>query len=441
MRLRNLRRRIFRLKSDLSVPDHDVSRPAGRIVLFSCHDADRSMNLAEGRFSPKLEGIRSIMADLGLASVNLTHPFAIFPGSQIKGGSITINRRLLALRLRTKLGRVTRSGAGGLEGETALYRSMLEGLRPEIVISIQPPYAMCRAARQLGITVVEAMHGTHYNPDNRVYLAHMKNRDELLPNILLSFDDVSHATMQLWTKGRDIAAVQAADPWQHALRLAQSRSEGKVSAEEAARRRRSRVLVTLQWGYDGERDTLSNIIPNGILHPALEEAMARAGDSLRFLIRMHPIQMNKPGYGHHRSYIQSLAGRLPNVEWERATNEPLPVLLDEVCAHITMSSSSVGEAAAAGVPSLTLCPTLHPGGAHHGYFRELAAEGLVTFGKPEADSILAWIGENASRVAAPPQYDAEGKHLEELDFYAGLIERAGSALDARQRKGEPRKAS
>jgi len=430
MSLRNVWRRMHRGFSAFAVPDHSVARPGGRLVLFSCHDADRSMTEGGGRFSPLLEGIRCIMADLGCVSVNLTHPFAIFKGSDIKDGSITVNHRVLPHRLRTRLQSLvspSRAKEMSLDLETKLYRIVLETLRPEMVISIQPPYGLCRAARQMGIMIVEAMHGTNYNMNDKIFGAHMKNPDILLPNILLSFDDVSHATMTALTAGRDIEALRANDPWLHSLRLEQSRTVDRMLPIKAGDDRRNQVLVTLQWGYDGERKSLSNIIPNGILHPALEAAFAKTADRFRFLVRMHPIQMNKHGYRHHRRYIQSLPARYPNVEWERATAWPLPLLLDEVCAHVTMSSSSVGEAAAANVPSLTLCPTLHPGGALHGTFRELEAEGHLTFGKLDTEAIIAWIEASAIRIRERPPYDAEQRHGEELVFYAALLERTRSA--------------
>lgn len=429
MNLRNVWRRALRLLRALTVHDHELTRPPGRLVLFSCHDADRSMTVRGLRFSPLLEGVLQLIRELGFVSINLTHPQALFGSKQIRDSSITINYLSLSIRFRGVLHRVLHIGDYRqltMNWETQLYHQIFQRLGPELIISIQPPPAMCRAARAMGLKVIEVMHGTTYSSSDKIFGDHMARPDEQLPNLLLCFDDVSHATLSKLCIGRDILAVKANDPWLHSIRLAQEQNPtsqllptGHVSVPE------KKVLITLQWGYDGERASLSNIIPNGILHPALEAAFAATADSgTRFLLRMHPIQMNKPGYRHHRRYVESLAARYPNLEFKESSTRPLPLLLDEVSAHVTMCSSTVGEAAAAHVPSLMLCPTLHEGGAHDGFFRELEGTGLVTFGMLETDAIVAWIEACPPRdPGSVPAYDAERQHPAELAFYATLIER------------------
>jgi hypothetical protein len=264
------------------------------------------------------------------------------------------------------------------------------------------------------------MHATHLSLTNQIFVKHMHNADEVLPNVILAFDDVTQATLESLCAGRDIAPMRANDPWRHSLALARARAAQTPQSAKTARPKQ--VLVTLQWGYDGERDSLSSIIPNGILHPALEAAfMSPESKDTRFLVRMHPIQMIKPGYRHHLRYIQKLANSLPNVEYAEASSRPMPLLLDEVDAHITMSSSSIGNAAEAGVKSLALCPTLHEGGAHFGFFRELEASDMVTFGSLDTAAILSWIAQRTRRSTHQAN-DAEQRHGGELAFYRKLME-------------------
>jgi len=429
MNLRNAWRFIHRVVSALAVLDTGIDRPAGRVVLFSCHDADRAMSNGDRRFSPLLEGIREIVMELGYTTVNLTHPYAVFRSVKIKDEAITINYRILAVRLCVlwrQLVTPNRAQGARLELEMRLYRDLLQTLSPEVVFSIQPPLAMCQAARQLGVRVAEAMHATNVSLSNRVFATHLANPDHLLPNFVLSFDDVTHATLATLCAGREIIPLKANNPWLHSLRRIQAWSYKAMRKSPDEGKGGKRILVTLQWGYDGERASLSNIIPNGILHPVLEAAFAATtGHDIHFSIRMHPIQMIKPGYRHHSRYVKSLPARYPHVECARASTMPLPLLLDEVCGHITMSSSSVGEAASANVPSLMLCPTLRRGGAHDGFFRELEGSGLVTFGELDTEAIVAWIERCAPRIGRNQSgYDAEQRHQAELRFYAAVIERA-----------------
>jgi hypothetical protein len=300
-----------------------------------------------------------------------------------------------------------------------MYRRLLRRLQPEAVIAIQPPLAMSRAAREQGIPVVEAMHGSNISLHDRIFRDHMSHPDALLPNTILAFDDVTFATYRTWCAGRDIAVVRAEEPWLHACRRM------PIAAAASPRGTDRRVVVlTLQWGYDGERDALAGIVPNGVLHPAVERAIALGEQrGITFWLRLHPIQLNAPGYGHHRRHVRRLARRHAHVEVEAASARPLPLLLAQATAHLTMSSSAVGEAAAAQVPSLLLCPTLRPGGAHHGFFRELEGSGLVTFGELDAQAIVDWIGRAPLRPPREtPRDELERSHAAQLRFYRDLLQ-------------------
>lgn len=420
-------RLLNRLVALLAVPDARTARPAGRVVLFSCSDLDRGMTEGGLRYSPQLQGIRDIVEDLGLGAVHLTHPFASFRSAQVKDGAITINYRTVALRLVAlllwPLGR-KKSAALRKRLEVALYAHLLRSIRPEVVFSIQPPFALCQAARQVGIRVVEALHGSNISLSDRIFREHMANPEHWLAHVYLAFDDVTRATFSTFGAGRDMVTLRTDDPWLHSCRRYRQRWQ-HIDSVQGQRC----VLVTLQWGYDGERDSLSNIIPNGVVHPTLEAAIAATtGSGIVFWLRLHPIQMNAPGYRHHRRVVQALARRYPHVEFEQATALPLPLLLEQASAHITMSSSSVGEAAVAGVPSLMLCPTLHPGGAHDGMFRELAAAGQVTFGRLDAAAIVDWIKRCPNRaVRDEDPEETRRRHERALSFYADLVSGPGAA--------------
>lgn len=433
MNLRSARRFLGRLARLLAVLDVDVTRPVGQVALFSCSDVDRGMTEGGKRYSPLLEGIGDIVRELGLQPVNLTHPYAVFSGAKVKDGTITLNYRTLVLRLAALLARPlgrARSAALRERFEVDMYRRVLESLQPSVVFCIQPPFAMCLAARQAGVRVIEALHGTNISLGDSVFCDHMANPAHLLPHVMLAFDDVTHATFTALCASRDTVALRADDPWLHTCR--RHRRRWNLSAPARSDRH---VLITLQWGYDGERESLARIIPNGVLHPELEAAIAAtAGRGITFWLRLHPIQMNSPGYRHHRRYVRALALRHSHVEFERPTALPLPLLLEEATGHITMSSSSVGEAAVAGVPSLMLCPTLQRGGAHAGMFRELERAGQVTFGKLEAQAIVDWIEQCPRRTThAQPTHETQGSHQAQLRFYSDLI---SPPTDARAALGQ-----
>lgn len=416
MNLRRLTLNISRFLQYLRVPDHTLTPPAGRFVLYSCHDVDRSMKEGSKAYSPILRGLREIYDELGFAAVNLTHPYTICPPESVLGGSYTVNYRTLWDRLTLiplRLAAPERAERIRLDRETRFYKMLLRRLRPSLIMSIQPPLGMCAAARQLGITVIEPMHGTNFSTTNTIFTKHFSIDERYLPRIVLAFDDVTQNTLLSLTTRRDVRPFRTRDPWLQYNRLAKVRF-GTYNQSSG----RKTVLVTLQWGYDGEREALSNIIPNGIMHPALE-GVFEAAPEVDFRIRMHPIQVNKPGYAHHRRYIEDLAARTPNVEVTEATSLPLPILLDASDGHITMSSGAVGNAADVGVPSLAICPTLREGGTQYGYFRELHTAGLVTYGTLRRDDILDWVRNLPIRDKSS-SFDVEAAHLEDLEFHAAL---------------------
>lgn len=421
MKFKSYWRLFLRMVKALTIWDYFPKIQDLHPVLFSCHDVDRAMRDTNGRYSPILEGIRSVVNELGYSTINVTHPYAVFRSREIKGESITINYRSLLIRF-ISIFRLSESRAKFRQKcEVRLYFILLRKYSPKIIISIQPPAALCVAAKQLGICVVEAMHGTNISLSDKVFAASMSQPADGLPDVILSFDNVSQNTLSVLCGGGAISTLQTRDPWLHLLRCQQVKkviSLNKPAPESKV------ILVTLQWGYDGERDSLHSVIPNGILHPALVDVFVKTlNENVRYLLRLHPIQMNAAGYSHHRQYIEALCKRYAHLEWEFATNTPLPLVLEGVCGHITMSSSSVGEALVSGVPTLLLCPTLHEGGENYGLFRELESSGMIFFGGLNAADICSWVRSCPMRVAIQhsPE-ETKAAHEVEKRFYETLIE-------------------
>jgi hypothetical protein len=414
---RNLRqplRQTLRAFGVLAVPDTGWPAPSEGGLLLSCHDVDRGMRDEAGRrFSPLLAGIGHLAAR-GRAAHHLAHPWTALPSREVTPSTLMLNRRMLRARLRAWLER--RPGAR-LVREAAIYRRLLQTLRPAFAFAIQPPAGLCVAARECGVPLAEVMHGTHVSLSDRIWADYFGRPETQVAPLVISFDDVTHASVSTWAQGRDIRTVRARDPWLLTCRHLGRRGQGGGLPG----RRERRALVTLQWGYDGERAAFTGIVPDGVLHPALAQAFAAGAQrGWNFLVRLHPIQMTAPGYRHHRNRIAALAAQLPNVEMTQATSWPLPLLLDEVAAHVTMCSSAVGEASAAGVRSLALCPTLLPGGAHEDLFRELRDAGTVTLGHLDAGDILTWL----DRCSPPPPRDTaadEREHEDALRFYERLL--------------------
>lgn len=368
----------------------------GNCILYSASDGNLGYLGVDGYFSPILEPIKEYYKRYPYKTINLSYPLSYYHASELRGGAILINRRAIAIILielveKVLLGK-SKAEKRKCNRRFFLLKRLLSKLKPKLIFAFQATQELCKAAHELEIAVIEPMHGMNISPEDKIIKNSIYGVDaELLPDAYLAYDDRTQATLCKFIEGRKISVFKMPHPWHVECQNSNSvLFDGKRSLISLSSVNSVKVLVTLQWGYDGERDTLSNIIPNGIIHPSIEQAIIENPDVLWF-IRMHPVQIRTRGYKAHRDYVQSLSEKYSNVEWQEATSLPLPTILANVQGHITMTSGTVGEASFFGVPSLLLCPTLKPGGAHSGWYTELIENGLAEFGELESGYISNWI--------------------------------------------------
>lgn len=398
------------------------SKTEKKCILYSGSDANRGHHGPDGYFSPILDPIQEYYKRNSYKPINLSYPLSYYHSSEVRGGAILLNRRAIAIILielveKLVFGKNIASQRKS-NRRVLLLRHMLAGLAPKLVFAFQATQELCKAAHELDLAVVEPMHGMNLSPKDKIFRNTILGIDaEALPDAYLAYDDRTHATLVELIGDRDIAVFRMPHPWHVECQNVDSllfngiRSSFLLSSPKSIK-----VLVSLQWGYDGERASLSNIIPNGVIHPSIEQAIIENPNVL-WLLRMHPVQIRARGYKAHRDYVESLSTRYSNVEWQDATSLPLPTILANVQGHITMTSGTAGEAAIFGVPSLLLCPTLKPGGAHSGWFSELAEDGLVEFGELEPRYITNWISQLS---AVKHKSQRKNWSVEREKFYATL---------------------
>lgn len=367
-----------------------------KCILYSGSDANRGHYGPDGYFSPILDPIQEHYKRQSYKAINLSFPLSYYHSSEVRGGAILLNRRAIVIILIELVEKLVLGKSIAAQRKSRrrvlLLKNMLSILKPNLIFAFQATQELCNAAHELDIAVVEPMHGMNLSPKDEIFRNTIFGiASKALPDAYLAYDDRTQATLTELIGDREIAVFRMPHPWHVECQNTDSLLfDGKRSSILFSSAKPIKILVALQWGYGGERDSLSNIIPNGILHPSVEQAIIENPDVL-WLLRMHPVQIKARGYKSHRDYVQSLSERHPNVEWQDATALPLPTLLANVQGHITMTSGTAGEAAIFGVPSLLLCPTLKPGGAHCGWFAELIDSELAEFGELESEYITNWI--------------------------------------------------
>jgi hypothetical protein len=253
------------------------------------------------------------------------------------------------------------------------------------------PDLLSEAARNLGVLSVELLHGVGYVEPQWGW-----ERKPLvsLPKAILSLDKISSAGFSsLAQRGVTIKTIPHPFLSKYLPRNRHLIPKEWLFSDIPLRRFKKAILISLQWGYAGDHGRhiqFANILENGLFFPQVEELIQQKQDVL-WLFRLHPRHL---GVGLYQELIQSLedlVSRHGNCEWRQASYLPYPSVVMLCSGNIGMSSQSCYDAAAMGVSSLMLCPTVQPGNIHGDWFLDLVEEGYVTKAHPDVSFIGDWI--------------------------------------------------
>lgn len=381
-------------------------------VLLCCHDVDRGINLNGKAFSPLIDSIHDELTRSGWICAQFAHPFSYLIGDKAWGEPTSMNRKMLRNRSLIYIYRLMEKTGIKLESklvkwllslEEELYEELFNRAECQAVISIGSPATMCKVANRKNIILVELLHGIGYTSIPWGW----DQRDPMsLPKGIFSLDNISTQTFStLKDKGVDI--IQIPHPWYKRFidpeleKLLDLQEEWRARIEWLIQDKRKKVLLSLQWGYDNEFEQFRGILSNGVIHETLLQAIESTQNTVIWLIRLHPVQIRKFRYNHHRKFIRDLCKRFSNCEWQFTSSLPLPILLRQCDSHVTMSSMTAYDAAFFGVPSLLLCPTLKEGGFYSGMFQDLKAMRYATLGSLNVHDIVGWI-ESTGRIPITP---------------------------------------
>ena len=370
----------------------DTFRKVGEVnVLFFSHDVDLSETLDGKPYDRLLDSITEICTIRGMNNAHVAHPYSVITGMSSWAGHYQMNRAsiIAAVFRKGKLSRLADSYS------QSIYRKILLLAQPKIVFTIGLPAALCRAARSLGIEIVEVLHGKGYPT---VPWGWEKRLDSELPSTVLALDAVSfHTFSSLNTRGVRVIFVE--DFW---LKRFASGQDSMLPTEwqfpEALPLDQKHVvLVSLQWGSNKDYEAGSefdNILENGFLPPAIMDAIVGSHQDVLWLLRLHPVQLRSDRRKNVQEFMRELELANPNVEWQISTERPLPSILSRVTRHATMNSATAVEAAEMGVPTALLCPTLAEGQINGELFSDLRTSGFAKhFELKDAETLLQWIRE------------------------------------------------
>lgn len=366
-------------------------------VLLICHDNDLGITKDNKAYSPLIDSLYEILDGFGWKCARFLLPYTHMTENQAFGSPVRANRKLFLLTLLYKIRIFLRlnslfryySKKSDILTTVLFYKTFFQAIECKCIVGIGLNSSICKAANELGIFSVEVAHGIGYA---QLSLELSSLHKSQLPKGIITFDTISYNTYSaLETKGVEVKYIPH-------LWLSRFESEEKQTLPfewtkeiRIDEKYQKVILLTLQWGYDGEASFFDGILKNGILSPCIERAIKETTNDVFWFIRMHPIQLRDSRYDKHRSYVKKLVQQFANCDWEQASTLPLPSLLLKCDGHLTMSSMSSYEAAYMGIKTLLLCPTLKEGNTHQNYFKDLQMANMADLGSLDTVEIIRWI--------------------------------------------------
>ncbi|ETZ24547.1 hypothetical protein [Pedobacter sp. V48] len=218
---------------------------------------------------------------------------------------------------------------------TCLFKMLLKKYRPNKIFGLcyysAPMFALNYAANILDIPTYDMQHGGQgklhpmYNFKKVPSLGY-----NTLPKTFLCWDNTSSNNLQLWLKNQKYHSTEiSGNPWID-FQLAKNNIDGPSFSQKKI------ILFTLQE---------SN------LEPYILESISNTPDGYEWWLRVHPRMKNA------RSNITNQLmekGILHRVEFDKAFESPLPILLKKSSVHISKFSGSIIESALVRTPSIII---------------------------------------------------------------------------------------
>lgn len=296
----------------------------------------------------------------------------------------------------------------------AYFRRILLKARAKVAIVVcyynKEGFGLNLAARQLGLPSLDLQHGVQgslhfaYGP----WTVLPPGGYEVLPDHFWCWTQQAADLINTWSANAAPrhTAFFGGNPWdqywfesdQIAARAIRERLENCRARLGGARQ----ILISLQAGIG---------VTQG-LPKEISESIISAPADWRWWIRLHPAMAVRDAT--LRAWLSDLPSN--RIEWRAASELPLPLLLTQMDAHITRSSSVVQEAASFGVPSVVTDPV------GFSYYSAEAASGLVQYAQTGPDIIhaLQHAFSSASTIQGPSQVLPWEQSIKRLRIAAGL---------------------
>ncbi len=389
-------------------------------ILLFCHDVDRPLTLDKVAYSPLIDTLRETLESHGFHCQSIAHPYSSLVGGRACNNVIAINRSYLLSRIANRLSSFSDDLPLGVQSN--IYCSILERTKAKLVVTIGASDDLCQACHLLDRFHVELLHGIGYTEPQWGWEKKHKSK---LPKGILSLDEVStKGFYPLLEKGVVIKTIPHPFLSRFTPKNRHSLPKEWLFSEQQSKNFKKSILVSLQWAYAGDHGDhvqFSNILSNGLFFPEIEALVEKHKDVF-WHFRFHPVHLRSRIYKPLIEFMNHFVSRYSNCDWKDASRLPYPSVVMQCAGNIGMSSMSCYDAAAMGVPSLMLCPTIQHGKIHEDWFSDLVEEGYVKKATPHFKTIEDWVTEVEQ---LPPRLTNLEDHTAWDSAYQWLLEESG----------------
>ena len=369
-------------------------------VLLYCHDANRPFKMDGKAYAPLIDSLADELEKNGLTCSSLALPYCKLLGDKATRSPKSINFNYFIVDILRSL----KFKKTSFEKHVKTIRRVLRRSKCKAVIGISLDKAFCQAAHAEGVKAVELMHGIGYTYAPSYYQDEDANK---LADVFFALDQVSADSIDA-VKHESQKALVIQHPWFAKLESEPELAKPPQSLLEKKKAFKNAIIVTLQWGYDGEEPLHDGIIENGIMLESLEKAISNTPDTM-WVLRLHPVQYRGERYVRHKQYVKDLEQKLANCFCFDYQEAPLTDVLFGCDGHITMNSMACYEAAWLGLPSLVLCPMTRGKEIYANYFEDLEAANYVSKIDAQVSGITDWVnGAKKLTPYKPPSASSAG---------------------------------
>ncbi|KGY11304.1 hypothetical protein NM22_15685 [Vibrio tubiashii] len=373
----------------LGHPDY----PKSDVLTFAC-DNDRYIDFNGKKYSPLIDTLEDDLSNLGMTTTSITRIASTIKGNVSYGNALSPEGPFARAMILKRLKGGIISGYPFSHYEYSIWQVILDKVKPKVVVGINPSRELCKLCNERGIWVADIQHGV-ITDSHPWYGETFRSSDpnDWLPNAFLVWDRGSFDVMNKWCSKRSIDVIQTGNPW--ISRFLKKEASDKLVTSLTNKyplnldSNKRTIVLSLSWG--------DVTIPNGFIHPELEQFMKRHKEDFNWIVRLHPNQIkgfaSDEGVKFNKYWEKYFSDF--DVDWEYYSSVPLPLILSIVDYHITWSSSVCIEAAKFDVKSLVMNPEFRS--TKSDYYAELERQGYVYKMECNYDLINNWILTTPSR--------------------------------------------